>query len=197
MRERPSMPGGKKRRLRLDAPQYMDQYMEPAQPGVQDILKKLTEVHIFHRTGQTDRTVYWTVPHASGKELWLEPWPDDQFDRTEACLSRPVFHFKKNGRARFEFKQVDSKLVRATAFLVRLAHTVRTNGLSDNCGPIFKFDHLNFYKERIFKPSDDLSHIWSRSVHDFVPSNRVDCPGHVLLLTAGYAEDTLSLDIGS
>ncbi|KAF2574337.1 hypothetical protein F2Q70_00006365 [Brassica cretica] len=32
-----------------------------------------TEVHVFHRTGQTDRAVYWTVPHASGKELWLKP----------------------------------------------------------------------------------------------------------------------------
>uniref|UniRef100_A0A0D3EGH0 DUF7811 domain-containing protein n=1 Tax=Brassica oleracea var. oleracea TaxID=109376 RepID=A0A0D3EGH0_BRAOL len=62
-----------------------------------------TEVHVFHRTGHIDRAVYWTVPHASGKELWLEPWPDDRSDRTGACLSRPTSHFKTYSRARIHF----------------------------------------------------------------------------------------------
>ncbi|XP_013723767.1 uncharacterized protein LOC106427593 [Brassica napus] len=73
-----------------DVPQSTDQYMKPAQHGVQDILNISFEVHVFHRTGHTDRAVYWTVPHTSGKELWLEPWPDDR----RACLSRPTSHFK-------------------------------------------------------------------------------------------------------
>ncbi|KAF3566273.1 hypothetical protein DY000_02017474 [Brassica cretica] len=48
----------------------------------------------------TDRAVYWTVPHASGKELWLKPWPNDLSNRTGACLSRPTSHFKTYGRTR-------------------------------------------------------------------------------------------------
>ena len=82
-----------------DVPQSTDQYIEPAQHGVQDVLNISTEVHVFNRTGQTDRAVYWTIPHASGKELWLKPWPDDQSNRTGACLSHPTSHFKTYGRA--------------------------------------------------------------------------------------------------
>ncbi|CAN6826399.1 unnamed protein product, partial [Brassica oleracea] len=86
-----------------DVLQSTDQYMEPAQHGVQDVHNISTEVHVFHRTGQTDRAVYWTVPHASGKEFWLEPWSDDRSSRTGACLSRPTSHFKTYGRARIHF----------------------------------------------------------------------------------------------
>ncbi|WZZ15132.1 hypothetical protein YC2023_108221 [Brassica napus] len=74
--------------------------MEPNQPGDQNVLNISTEVHVFYRTGQTDRAVYWTVPHTSGKELWLEPWPDDRSDHTGACLSRPTSHLKTYGQAR-------------------------------------------------------------------------------------------------
>uniref|UniRef100_M4DNW1 Uncharacterized protein n=1 Tax=Brassica campestris TaxID=3711 RepID=M4DNW1_BRACM len=86
-----------------DTPRSTDQYMEPNQPGDQNVLNISTEVHVFHRTGQTDRAVYWTVPHTSGKELWLEPWPDDRSDHTGACLSRPTSHLKTYGRARIHF----------------------------------------------------------------------------------------------
>ncbi|WZZ40917.1 hypothetical protein YC2023_037176 [Brassica napus] len=68
-----------------------------------DVLNISTEVHVFYCTGQTDRAVYWTVPHTFEKELWLEPWPDDRSDRTGACLSRPTSHFKTYGRARIHF----------------------------------------------------------------------------------------------
>ena len=44
-----------------DRPRSTDQYMEPNQHEVQDVLKFSTEVHDFHHTGQTDRT----VPNAS------------------------------------------------------------------------------------------------------------------------------------
>ena len=60
-----------------NVPDSTDQSKESDQHEVQDVLNILSEVHIFHHTGQTDRAVYWTVPHASGIELWLEPWPDD------------------------------------------------------------------------------------------------------------------------
>ncbi|WZZ15522.1 hypothetical protein YC2023_108611 [Brassica napus] len=52
------------------------------------------------KADRTDRAVYWTVPHMSGKELWLEPWPDDRSDHTGACLSRPTSHLKTYGQAR-------------------------------------------------------------------------------------------------
>ncbi|KAG5397013.1 hypothetical protein IGI04_018827 [Brassica rapa subsp. trilocularis] len=86
-----------------DRPRSTAQYMEPNQPGDQNVLNISTEVHVFHRTGQTDRAVYWTVPHTSGKELWLEPWPDDRSDHTGACLSRPTSLLKTYGRARIHF----------------------------------------------------------------------------------------------
>ncbi|CAF2149117.1 unnamed protein product [Brassica napus] len=93
-----------------DRPRSTDQYMEPNQPGDQNVLNISTEVHVFHRTGQTDCAVYWTVPHTSGKELWLEPWPDDRSDHTGACLSRPTSHWKTYGRARIHFGRGDTYL---------------------------------------------------------------------------------------
>ncbi|WZZ03291.1 hypothetical protein YC2023_089212 [Brassica napus] len=86
-----------------DRPRSTDQYMEPNQTGDQNVLNISTEVNVFHRNGQTDRAVYWTVPHTSGKELWLEPWPDDRSDHTGACLSRPTSHLKTYDRARIHF----------------------------------------------------------------------------------------------
>ncbi|WZY99877.1 hypothetical protein YC2023_072206 [Brassica napus] len=86
-----------------DRPRSTDQYMEPNQPGDKNVLNISTEVHVFHRTGQTDRAVYWTVPHTSRKELWLEPWADDRSDHTGACLSRPTSHLKTYGRTRIHF----------------------------------------------------------------------------------------------
>ncbi|CAF1765094.1 BnaC09g33320D [Brassica napus] len=55
-------------------------------------LVRLTELGNYYFI--TPRSMYWTVPHASGKELWLEPWPDDRSNRSGACLSRPTSHFK-------------------------------------------------------------------------------------------------------
>ena len=40
--------------------QSTNQYMEPVQHGVHDVLNISTVVHVFYRTGQTDRAVYWT-----------------------------------------------------------------------------------------------------------------------------------------
>uniref|UniRef100_A0A0D3DQU7 Uncharacterized protein n=1 Tax=Brassica oleracea var. oleracea TaxID=109376 RepID=A0A0D3DQU7_BRAOL len=102
---------------------------ESDQHDVQDVLNILSEVHIFHHTGQTDRTMSWTVPHASGMELWLEPWPDDRFYRTGLCLPCPVFHFKKNSRDRITFGRTNPDSVHRFSFLVCTARTARTSGL--------------------------------------------------------------------
>ncbi|KAF3500178.1 hypothetical protein F2Q69_00043879 [Brassica cretica] len=66
----------------------------------------------------------WIVLHASGKELWLEPWPDDRSNRTGACLSRPTSHFKTYGRARIPFG-------RAGRSDIYLGELDELNGLSD------------------------------------------------------------------
>ncbi|WZZ71266.1 hypothetical protein YC2023_082636 [Brassica napus] len=96
-------------------PGSTDQYIEPAQHGVQDVLNISTEVHVFHRAGQTDRAVYWTVPHTSGKELWLEPWSDGRSDRTGACLSRPTSQAKADGQPRINLGRANSKSTRDVA----------------------------------------------------------------------------------
>lgn len=112
-----------------DVPRSTDQYIEPGQHGDQNVLKISTEVHVFHRTGQTDRTVYWTVLHASGRELWLEPWPDDRFDCTGLCLHRPVFYFMKNSRDGIAFGRTNPELGHHYSFLDCTARTARTTRL--------------------------------------------------------------------
>ncbi|WZY99890.1 hypothetical protein YC2023_072219 [Brassica napus] len=102
-----------------------DQYMEPNQHEVQDVLKFSTEVHDFHHTGQTDRT----VPNASGCELWLEPRPDDRFHCTGLCLHRPVFHLMKNRRDGIAFGRTDPELGHCYTFLDSTTCTARMSSL--------------------------------------------------------------------
>ena len=80
--------------------QSMDQYMEPAPHGDQDILNNSTEVHPSNRTDQTGRVVYRINPCSSGMEFRLEPRSDDRTDHTRARLSRPSRHSNDNSRAR-------------------------------------------------------------------------------------------------
>ncbi|KAF2590172.1 hypothetical protein F2Q70_00038687 [Brassica cretica] len=77
--------------------------MEPAQYGDQDVLNNSTEVRSSDRTKQTDRAVYRINPRTSGKELWLEPRPNDRTYHTRARLSRPSRHSKDHSRARLIF----------------------------------------------------------------------------------------------
>ncbi|KAF2590407.1 hypothetical protein F2Q70_00040917 [Brassica cretica] len=79
----------------------MDQYMEPAPHGHQDVLNNSTKVHPSNCTDQTDRAVYRIDPRLSGMEFRLEPRSDDRTDRTRARLSRPFRYSKDNSRARF------------------------------------------------------------------------------------------------
>uniref|UniRef100_A0A0D2ZSN0 Uncharacterized protein n=1 Tax=Brassica oleracea var. oleracea TaxID=109376 RepID=A0A0D2ZSN0_BRAOL len=78
----------------------MDQCMEPAQHGDQDILNNSTEVHPSDRTNQTNRAVYRINPRMYGMEFRLEPRTDDQNDRTRTHISRPSRHSEENSRAR-------------------------------------------------------------------------------------------------
>ena len=90
-------------------PQSMDQYMEPAPHGHQDVLNNSTEVHPSNRTDQTDRAVYWIDPRSSGMEFWLEPRSNDRTDRTRARLSRPSRHSRDNSRARLSLGHEEPK----------------------------------------------------------------------------------------
>ncbi|CAG7863059.1 unnamed protein product [Brassica rapa] len=108
-----------------DRPRSTDQYMEPNQHENQDVLKFSTEVHDFHHTGQTDRT----VPNASGWELWLEPWPDDRFHCTGLCLHCPVFRLMKNSRDGIAFGRTNPELGHCYTFLDSTACTTRMSSL--------------------------------------------------------------------
>uniref|UniRef100_A0A0D3BUB1 CCHC-type domain-containing protein n=1 Tax=Brassica oleracea var. oleracea TaxID=109376 RepID=A0A0D3BUB1_BRAOL len=78
----------------------MDQYMEPAPHGDQDVLNNSTEVHPSNCTDQTGQAVYRIDPCSSGMEFRLEPRSDNRTDRTRARLSRPSRHSNDNSRAR-------------------------------------------------------------------------------------------------
>ncbi|KAG2266803.1 hypothetical protein Bca52824_073882 [Brassica carinata] len=78
-----------------DAPQYMDQYMEPVQDGAQDDQIIPTEVRA------TDQAVYRIDPRKSGKDLRLEPRLDDRTDQTEACLPRTTRQAKTDVSSAF------------------------------------------------------------------------------------------------
>ncbi|KAG5412917.1 hypothetical protein IGI04_000484 [Brassica rapa subsp. trilocularis] len=176
--------------------------MEPAQHGVHDVLNFSTEVHVFHRTEQTDRVVYWTVPHTSGKELWLEPWPDDRSDRTGACLSCPTSQAKADGQARINLGRANSDSDHSFSHLARLARTACTSDCADDLAalfiPIMDFSFGYFSKARILKLSEDLGHVGTRLVRSersaaFAerPAALADRPAHVLILSA---LDTTSSD---
>ena len=176
-----------------DAPQYVEQSAEQDQHGVQDVPISSTEVWPSECTARTDRAVYRIDPRTSGKELRLDPRPDDRSDRTKARLPRPTRQVKKNDRARNQSERTNPESDRTFSFLTRLGRTActpdctakRTDKLSDQFDPIVEFDHLDFSKERILKLSEDLGHIWNSSVHEDLPSVHEDCPVRVLLLTAG------------
>ena len=72
-----------------DAPQSMDQYMEPAQHGGPDVPNNSTEVRPSDCTNQNNQAVYRINPRTSRMEFRLEPRPEEQTDRTRARLSRP------------------------------------------------------------------------------------------------------------
>uniref|UniRef100_A0A0D3A8H5 Uncharacterized protein n=1 Tax=Brassica oleracea var. oleracea TaxID=109376 RepID=A0A0D3A8H5_BRAOL len=171
-----------------DVPQSTDQYMEPAQHGVQDVLNILTEVHVFHRTRQTDRAVYWTIPHTSGKELWLEPWPDDRSDCTRAFLCHPTSQDKADGQTRINLGRANSDSDHSFSLLARLACTAcisyRADDLFTLFDPIMDFSFGYFSKARILKLSENLGFVGTQFVLSKRPASLADRPAYVLILTA-------------
>ncbi|WZY99858.1 hypothetical protein YC2023_072187 [Brassica napus] len=175
-----------------DRPRSTDQYMEPNQHEVQDVLKFSTEVHDFHHTGQTDRT----VPNASGCELWLEPWPDDRFHCTGLCLHRPVFHLMKNSRDGIAFGCTDPELGHCYTFLDSTTCTARMSSL--------RFHHYPCPDDRIHRTGARISRTdwhFKSNGRDRFGFGRVelkigrdtsklatlDCPAFVLAQSAGHA----------
>ncbi|KAF3556294.1 hypothetical protein F2Q69_00013083 [Brassica cretica] len=110
--------------IRTDVPQSEDQSVESDQKEVQNVRNNATEVQSIERTGQTDRAVYRLDPHTSGLELQHNPRPDDQINRTEARLSRPVRHAKSIGQAKAE---VVGRPNLSKARLLRLSDDIASN----------------------------------------------------------------------
>ncbi|KAL0641659.1 hypothetical protein Bca4012_103732 [Brassica carinata] len=92
--------------------------MEPSQDGEQDDQIIPTEVQADDRSRQTHRAVYRIDPHAAGKELRLEPCPDDQTDRTGARLSRPTRQAKTDGRAGTHLGRVEIETDHSLSLLI-------------------------------------------------------------------------------
>uniref|UniRef100_A0A0D3E9Z5 Uncharacterized protein n=1 Tax=Brassica oleracea var. oleracea TaxID=109376 RepID=A0A0D3E9Z5_BRAOL len=88
-----------------DVLRFVDQSIGADQHGNLDVLNNFTEVRSSVRTDQTDRA----VPRASRLELWLEPRPDDQTDRTRARLPQPTRHPKTHGRARLSLGREETE----------------------------------------------------------------------------------------
>ncbi|WZZ21128.1 hypothetical protein YC2023_122515 [Brassica napus] len=178
-----------------DRPRSTDQYMEPNQHEVQDVLKFSTEVHDFHHTGQTDRT----VPHASGCELWLEPWPDDRFHCTGLCLQRPVFHLMKNSRDGIAFGRTDPELGHCYTFLDSTTCTARMSSLRLHQYPC-PDDRIHRTGARIsrtdwhFKSNGrdrfGFGRVELKIGRDTSKLATLDCPACVLAQSAGHASES-------
>ncbi|KAG5374298.1 hypothetical protein IGI04_042387, partial [Brassica rapa subsp. trilocularis] len=103
----------------------LDDYPKGLDPDL-DVLKiEKPFDYFFGRFDVTDRTLYWTVPHAFGWELWLEPWPDDRFHCTGLYLHRPVFHLMKNSLDGIAFGHTNPELGHCYTFLDSTACTAR------------------------------------------------------------------------
>ncbi|KAF3552962.1 hypothetical protein F2Q69_00012800 [Brassica cretica] len=74
----------------------------------QNVQISSTEVHQSDRTDQTGRPVYRFDQRSSGKELRLEPRPDDRTDQTTDRLPRQARQAKTDGRARINFEREES-----------------------------------------------------------------------------------------
>ncbi|KAL0680467.1 hypothetical protein Bca4012_047314 [Brassica carinata] len=170
-----------------DAPQYMDQHMEPSQDGEQDDQIIPTEVQADDRSRQTHRAVYRIDPHAAGKELRLEPCPDDQTDRTGARLSRPTRQAKTDGRAGTHLGRVEIETDHSLSLLVRLIRAEcpdeRTDGSTGQYDQFLNFDDQNFSKARILQLSKDLGRAGTKLAHEPYPADRPERATPVLLLT--------------
>nr|VDD43964.1 unnamed protein product [Brassica oleracea] len=166
----------------------MDQYMEPGPDGVQDDQIIPTEVQADDRSRQTDQAVYRIDPRAAGKELRLEPRPDDRTDRTGARLPRPTRQAKTDGRARTHLGRVETETDHSLSLLVRLIRAEcpdeRTDGSAGQYDQFLNSDDQNFSKARILQLSKDLGRTGTKMMHGPYPADYPEGASPVLLLTA-------------
>ncbi|CAG7885588.1 unnamed protein product, partial [Brassica rapa] len=125
-----------------DVPQSTDQYMEPSQHGVQDVLNISTEVHVFYRT-RLD------LDHAR-LDLYRA-----RLDKDHAKLD--LYH------ARLDLDHGVSQNDRDFSLLARLARTActddRAEDLSTLFDPIMDFFFGHFSKARVLKLSEDMGFV--------------------------------------
>ena len=107
----------------FDAPQSMDQYMEPDQIGDQADQNNSAEVRLPSRANQDDRAVYHLDPLTSGMELRPNPRPDIRTDWSNTRSSQPSRQAKANSRARLDLDREVSQNDRDFSLLVHLART--------------------------------------------------------------------------
>ncbi|KAF3566141.1 hypothetical protein DY000_02016088 [Brassica cretica] len=122
-----------------------------------------TKVRATDRSRKTDRAVYQINPQASGKELRLEPRPDDRTDRTTARLPRPTHQAKTDANARTHFDREESESGHSLSRLVHLIRaecpSERTDGSAGHYDQFLNFDDQNFSKARILQLSKDLGRL--------------------------------------
>jgi len=131
--------------------------------------------------------VYRIDPRKSGKELRLEPHPDDRTDRTEAHLPRTTRQAKTDGQARPHFDREEPETDHSLSLLVCLIRAEcpdeRTDGSAGQYDQFLIFDDQNFSKARILQLSKDLGRAGTKLAHKPYPTDCPDRAAAVLLLT--------------
>ena len=162
--------------------------MEQTQHGDQDDQISPTEVQPFSRSRSTDRAVYRIDPRAPGRDLRMDPRPDDRISRTTGVLPRPIRHSRANSQARTHDHREESDSGLSLSFLARLGRTARPDqadhDLSNHFDDFMMIDASNYSKGRILKLSEDLGRAISSSVHGSSTINHAGSLTSVLLLTA-------------
>jgi len=171
-----------------DRTQDLDQDVEQTQHGDQDDQISPTEVQPFSRTRSTDRAVYRIDPRAPGRDLRMDPRPDDRISQTTGVLPRPIRHSRANSQARTHDHREESDSGLSLSFLARLGRTARPDqadhDLSNHFDDFMMIDASNYSKGRILKLSEDLGRAISSSVHGSSTINHAGSLTSVLLLTA-------------
>ena len=171
-----------------DRTQDLDQDVEQTQHGDQDDQISPTEVQPFIRTRSTDRAVYRIDPRAPGRDLRMDPRPDDRISQTTGVLPRPIRHSRANSQARTHDHREESDFGLSLSFLARLGRTARPDqadhDLSNHFDDFMMIDASNYSKGRILKLSEDLGRAISSSVHGSSTINHAGSLTSVLLLTA-------------
>ncbi|KAG5373708.1 hypothetical protein IGI04_019445, partial [Brassica rapa subsp. trilocularis] len=129
-----------------------------------------TEVQPFSRSRSTDRAVYRIDPRAPGRDLRMDPRPDDQISQTTGVLPRPIRHSRANSQARTHDHREESDSGLSLSFLARLGRTARLDqadhDLSNHFDDFMMIDASNYSKGRILKLSKDLGRaISSSNIH--------------------------------